>query len=116
MLGATLQVTCARVCDNLRDAVGADGCSALLDRAMARTESQHPAVRQLRGQGGDSACLDGVAACVDVHGAAAVAAAVDALLAALLDVLAHLIGEDMAIRLMGLDDSNTDTGDGNPTP
>lgn len=116
MLGSALQVTCTRVCDNLRDAVGADGCSALLDRAIARTESQHPAVRQIRGQGGDGVRLDGVAASIDVHGAAAVAAAVDALLAALLDVLAHLIGEDMAVRLMGLDASNTDTADGNPTP
>jgi hypothetical protein len=43
---------------------------------------------------------DAVLASIDVHGIVAVRAAIEALVAALIDVLARLIGEDMAIRLI----------------
>lgn len=116
MRGAALQLTCSRVCDNLRELMGVDGCSALLDRAIARTEDRHPVWREIRRRDRDGVHLDGIATSVDLHGIAAVSAAVSALLAALFDVLARLIGEDLALRLMELEAPPTDTGGGEPTP
>jgi hypothetical protein len=115
MLGAALQVTCSRVCDNLREFMGIDGCSALLDRAIARTEDRHPVWREIRRRDGDGVHLDGIASSVELHGIAAVTAAVNALLAALFEVLARLIGEDLALRVMELEATPADPAGGEPT-
>lgn len=97
--GAALQRTCSRVFDNLCDALGQDGCTALLARALARTEADHPALKTIRRLDDGSIHLDGVAASVEAHGLDAVTTAIEAFLAALVDVLSRLIGEEMAIRL-----------------
>jgi hypothetical protein len=112
---AALQLTCSRVCDSLRELMGVDGCSVLLDRAIARTEGRHPVWREIRRRDRDGVHLDGIATSVDLHGIAAVSAAVSALLAALFEVLARLIGEDLALRLMELEAPPTDAGGGEPT-
>jgi len=115
-VGAALQRTCLRVSENLRDAMGEDGSNALLARALARTESEHPALKSAyrRHQGGIH--LDGVIASVEAHGVAAVTAAIEALLAALVDILGRLIGEDMAIRLIDQDAPRSRKGNGAKTP
>jgi hypothetical protein len=102
-VAAVLQRACLRVSANLRDAVGDDGRDALLARALARTESDHPALKDVRGLNHGAIQLDNVVASVEAHGVAAVTAAIEALLAALLDVLGRLIGEDMAMRLLDHD-------------
>lgn len=103
IVGAGLQRTFVRVSGNLRDSMGEDGYHALLARALARTEAEHPVLKDLRGLSAGGAHLDGVAASVAAHGVAAVTQAMEGLLAALIDVLGRLIGDDMAIRI--LDDS-----------
>ena len=115
-VGAALQRTCLRVSENLRDAMGEDGSNALLARALARTESEHPALKSAyrRHQGGVH--LDGVVASVEAHGVAAVTAALEALLAALVDILGRLIGEDMALRLIDHDAPRSRKGDGAKMP
>jgi hypothetical protein len=100
---ATLQRTVLRVSENLRDAMGEDGSSALLARALARAEGAHPALKNMRRINEGSIYLDGVIASVEAHDVAAITAAVEALLAALIDILGRLIGEDMAIRLIDSD-------------
>jgi hypothetical protein len=100
MAGAALQRTCMLVFQNLRDSMGVDGTNALLVRALARTEADHPALKSISRLSGNSILLDGVVASVEAHGVAAVSAAIEALLAALIVALGRLIGEDMAIRLM----------------
>ena len=99
-VGAALQATCVRVCHNLRDAMGVDGCTARLARALARTEHDHPALQEIRRLNNGGIHLDGIAASVEAYGIAPVTAAVEALLAALIDVLGRLIGEDMALRII----------------
>lgn len=111
-VGAGLQRTLTRLSDSLRDALGDDGCSALLARALARTEQQHPALNSVRRLNDDSIYLDGVVQSVETHGAASVAAAVEALLAALVEILGRLIGEDMTIRIMDYDSSRSRTSEG----
>lgn len=98
--GATLQKALARVTQSLGDAMGEDGCNALLARALARNEAAHPALRQIRRLSASAIHLDGVAASVEAHGVAPVTAAIEALLTSLIDILGRLIGEEMAIRLL----------------
>lgn len=102
-LGATMQRASTRVADNLRSSVGDDGYSALLARALARTQSDHPVLQDMRRPGPAGIHLD-VAGCVEVHGAAAVGAALESLLAALVDILSDLIGADMVRSLLDDDD------------
>jgi hypothetical protein len=103
MIAAALQHALVRVCANLRDSVGDDGRDALLARALARTESDYPALKDIRRVNNGAIHLDGVVASAEAHGVAAVTAAIEALLAALLEVLGRLIGEDMAVKLLDHD-------------
>lgn len=112
MAGADLQRTCLRVVENLRDAMGEDGCTALLARALARTEHDHPALKDIRRLNNGGIHLDGVMASIEAHGAAPVTAAIEAMLAALIDVLGRLIGEDMALRIIDQDVPRPRTRDG----
>jgi hypothetical protein len=116
MLAAALQLTCTRVSDSLRDSMGTDGCAALLSRAIAVVEPQHPSMEAICRKDGGGLHLDGVAAAVDTHGLEPVSAAVDALLAALHDLLGRLIGEDMASRLIDLDSPSGATNEGGEAP
>lgn len=103
IVAAGLQRACARVSANLRDSVGEDGRDALLARALARTESDHPALKDICTLNNGAIRLDGMVAGVDAHGVVPVTSAIEALLASLLDVLGRLIGEDMAMRLLDHD-------------
>jgi hypothetical protein len=102
-LGATMQRTYTRVADNLQLAVGDDGYSALLVRALAQTQSDHPLLKDMRRTEPSGIQLD-IVGCVEVHGAAAVGAALESLLAALVDILSDLIGADMVRSLLDRDD------------
>ena len=102
-LGVTMQRTCTRVADNLRRSVGEDGYSALLVRALARTQSDHPVLKDICRADSDGIHLDVVGG-VEGHGAAAVGAALESLLAALVDILSDLIGADMVRSLLDDDD------------
>ena len=68
-------------------------------------KTNHPALKDVRPSNGDGVYLDGVPASIETHGVAAVTAAIEALLAALIDILGRLIGEDMATRLIDHDAS-----------
>jgi hypothetical protein len=115
VVAAALQRTCMRVSANLRDSVGDDGRDALLGRALSRTESKHPALKDIRKLNG-AIHLDGIVASVEAHGVAPVTAAIEALLAALVDVLGRLIGEDMAMRLLDQDLPGPSLDGGTRTP
>jgi hypothetical protein len=116
MAAAALQRALVRVSANLRDSMGDDGRDALLTRALARTESDHPALKDFRKLNHGVIQLDGVVASVETHGVAPVTAAIEAMLAALLDVLGRLIGEDMAMRLLDQDLAGPSSDGGTRTP
>jgi len=111
-----LQGTCARVCSNLRDTMGDDGCTALIARALARTESGHPALTSIRRISRGKIAIDNVAGGVESHGVAAVTAGVEALLASLFEILGKLIGEDMATRIMELGSPRARRADNGASP
>jgi hypothetical protein len=100
----------------LRDSLGEAGCTALLARALTRTEADHPALRDIRRLDGGAIHLDRVAAGIETHGAPAVTAGAEALLATILDILIQLIGADMAIRLIDQDGRQPGSSGGAGTP
>ncbi len=102
--GSAIQRACTRVSENLRRSVGEDGYNALFARAVARTECDQPVLTDIRRSDAGGVHLDVVTA-VQRHGAATVGAAVESLLAALVDILSDLIGADMARSLLDHDDS-----------
>ncbi len=104
MTGEAMQGSFTRVSDSLRRSIGEDGYRALLGRAIARTQSNQPVWTILR-YAGLEIDLDVVAA-VGGHGASTVAAALESLVAALLDILSDLIGAEMARNLLDYDDTH----------
>lgn len=107
-----LQRSCMRVTDALRSSVGDAGCAALLSRAFALTERTHPVLRELRRCADEDIRLDRIAASAGAHGVDDVTAAVVALIAAVIDILTRLVGDDMAIRLLDQDGPQSPTHGG----
>lgn len=83
--------------------MGDAGCAALLARALARTEGAHPVLKDLRALAGEGISPDGIAATAAAHGTENVTAAIEALIAAVVDILTRLIGDDMTMRLLDQD-------------
>lgn len=99
----SLEYRCQQVSAALCEALGLDGCSALLDRALAECEPKHPVLKHMRGRDGREIQLTGISVAVERHGYDAAEAGVDAILTSLVGILGKLIGEDMALRLLDLD-------------
>src|ERR1051325_7706662 len=110
LAGEALQEACTRIVTRLRDSLGDDGCNAMLARALARTEGRHPALRKISRIHGDRIQIDGVGPGIDEFGVGAATAAIEALLAALIDILGRLVGEDMALRLIDGDSHSSRNG------
>jgi hypothetical protein len=101
-LGAAIQRAYAHVSGNLRRSIGEDGYRALLDRALARTQPEQAVLMVLRRTDAGSVHLD-IAAGVDGHGVGVIGAALETLLAALVDILSDLVGTDMVRSLLAHD-------------
>lgn len=92
---------CALAFAELAQWLGEAGCQALVVRALAEARSGHSAaLAAVRLVPAGNLRFDGLEAAVQAHGDPAVAAALEALLAAWLDLLGRLIGDDMAARLV----------------
>ncbi|MEO7475397.1 MAG: hypothetical protein ABIY46_08680 [Gemmatimonadales bacterium] len=96
-LAGAAEQGCARLRAVLTRWIGSEGYRALVDRALAQARVEHPALAGFRIQSGD---VEGVTVAVGVHGAAEVREGIQALVARLIDLLSHLIGGDMATRLV----------------
>jgi hypothetical protein len=77
--------------------IGADGYRALLDRALALVRAEHPALGGLSCLGEDNPATTAAA---QAYGAREVAAGVVALVAALIELLGRIIGDEMASHLV----------------
>ena len=90
-----------RMCTQLREGlgrwIGAGGYRALLDRALGLVRAEHPALAGISCLGEDEQVIT---AAVRMHGAGEVAAGLVALVAALIELLGRIIGEEMAVRLV----------------
>lgn len=109
-LGAAMQRAIDRVSHDLRAAFGTDGFDALLARAINHTEREHPIVGSMRRADGAEIQLD-VAGAIGTSGTDAARAGLETVLAALLEILADLIGADMTRNLLHDDDVSREPDD-----
>ena len=79
---------------------GPYGFHALLTRAVAEARAEHPALRHVRVGEPTAPTLHGLAAASGTHGADETVEGVEAALAALVDLLGRLIGEDLAVTFI----------------
>jgi hypothetical protein len=85
---------------NLSRWFGVDGTNALFARALVRAQADYPALANVRHSHQSAVCLERLAESVRIHGAAATADGVAAILTALIELLGRLIGQDIAIRIV----------------
>jgi hypothetical protein len=98
-VGAAMQRAYGRVSESLSRAVGEDGYTALLTRALTRVQPEQPVWKHIRRADAGRIRLD-VAAGVRGHGAQAVDQALEELFVAIVDILSDLIGADMVRNLL----------------
>ena len=93
---------CRRVSDELSRWIGNDGCRALFARALAAAQAEggHPVLDTVRTSARSVYCLDGLSESATRHGAAAATEGAAAVLSTLIELLARLIGDDMALSLL----------------
>jgi hypothetical protein len=93
--------------------VGRDGCDALFTRALAQARAGVATLDQVQLRPGADPYVEGVAESVVSHGDSMVAEALESMLVHLIEVLARLIGSDMATKL--IERSVAALGDPEPT-
>ena len=91
---------CNRLYRDLSRWVGRDGCHALFSRALAELRATHPLLALIHLRSGSENYVEGVAPVIMQYGDAAATSALEAVLVALIELLARLIGDDMAARLI----------------
>ena len=91
---------CTRVADGLTRSFGPFGSLALLARALARAQADHPALKGVAYQSVQLPVIVGLDASANVNGAQAVADGTIAMVARLTDAIGRLVGDDIAIKLL----------------
>ena len=89
--------TCTQLQAGLARWVGTEGYRALIDRALLLARAEHPALGSLSCHGEDQPVTT---AAVRAHSAAEVRDGMVALVAALVDLLSRIIGEEIAVELV----------------
>lgn len=79
---------------------GPYGYHALLTRALARARREHSVLEAVHVGPPSAPYLNGLEDAAQAHGVAATTAGVQAVLAALIDLLGRLIGDDLAVMLI----------------
>ena len=110
---AAMQRAYGYVAERLSLAVGTDGYTALLARALARAQGTHPVLLHMRRVDAEHIEMDATAG-VSGFGALAVDQALETLFAAVADILADLIGADMASNLLARSDMKPTQDDRRP--
>ena len=91
-------------CDNLywelSRWLGFDGCHALFARALAQARVEHPALSSITLRVRSDPYVEGVSASIAANGDDRVAAALEAMLIDVVDLLGRIIGDDMAAKLI----------------
>ena len=101
----------ARISVGLSRWFGPYGSVALVNRALARAQEAHPALRDVTAAATPAARLAAVGDSVQRHGAAVTADGVIATLTILAEVISRLIGNDLASNLLEQSSKSLDEAD-----
>jgi hypothetical protein len=102
LLGAAERL-CARVPDGLARWFGPYGALALVTRALSSVQTEYPALAEVAVSTSalnKSSMLVGLRESARVHGAAATAEGIIAVVEALADLIGRLIGDDLSVSLL----------------
>ena len=91
---------CGKLYKDLSRWVGPEGCHALFTRAMTQGRAGHPALATIQLKARSDPYVEGVAETIMAHGHAAAAKALEAMLTFVIELLARLIGDEMAMKLI----------------
>ena len=94
------RAACESAARLLSRCLGPSGFIAMLTRALAQAEVEHPLLKELRAAPRSEPILFEISGLITLHGAPAVAAALEAALEGMFGLLGRLIGEDMVVRLV----------------
>ena len=104
----------ANACNHLYSAlsrwVGRDGCHALFVRALAEVRLEHPPLEEIALRPGADPYVEGVGPVIITYGDDAAAKGLETMLIALFELLARLIGDDMATKLIDQASAELPTG------
>jgi len=100
VVAAAAQRVCQHVSSELSRWVGPEGARVLLARALALAQVEHPVLANVQSRTQSEACMTGLVESARAYGAAATAEGMVAILAALIELLGRLIGDDMAMSLV----------------
>lgn len=84
----------------LARSIGAAGAEALLSRALALADKEHPLLREIPFDHDEDSALAGFKATLEKHGSPATTAALEKLLELILSLLERFVGIDMVVRLV----------------
>jgi hypothetical protein len=84
----------------LARSIGVAGAHALFARAKSQTVKSHPLLREIHIEHRDDGDRSGIDAVIAKHGGAASAAALEAVLEVLLNLLGRFVGIDLVVRLV----------------
>ena len=101
-----------RLSENLVRWVGAEGSQALFARARALAQTRSEALRVIPPPARSALFLDALAANSEPHDAAPVIEGAMTILTALIELLARLVGEDLALKLLTESGSRWPSSDG----
>lgn len=96
-VGAAAQQVCDELRGGLSRWIGPEGYRLLLDRALVLSVTDHPVLKSISCYDGD---LLAAVAAARSHGADQLAAGVVALVTTLTELLARIVGEDVAVQLV----------------
>ena len=112
-VAATAERTCTQLQAGLARWVGTEGYRALLHRALLLARAEHPALGGLSCHGGDR---PETTVAARAHSAAEVATGMVALVAALVELLGRIVGEEMAVELVNQAVGSAPVARGNAKP
>ena len=94
------RAACEAAARRLSRSLGSSGFVAMLTRALAQADVEHPLLKELRVAPRSEPILLEISGLITLHGAPAVAAALEATLEGMFGLLGRLIGEDMVVQLV----------------
>ena len=100
-----------RMCTSLNRFIGADGCRALLVRALANARADQPALEHITIGKAPEMSLQGVPESMDAPGAAEIASGLEALVVSLIELLHRLVGDELAMKLLEPNPADAESSD-----
>lgn len=97
---STVLAACQDTHRALVRSIGSTGAEALLTRALAMADKEHPLLRDIPFDREDEAGVVALNAAIEKHGSAATSAGLERLLELLLTLLERFVGIDVVVRLV----------------